>query len=156
MAIVGRDLDVSERKEVFTYNGQFAGQSLTANGGNVTITGTTLALFMIPYPCTVRSGLVFNQGVSGAPGITMTVQRFVGGATVLTFGLSMMVLTAYGTSGVQGLSGMAPAGSTLNNLLTGDVVYATTTVANTAIVDLMIQLVVQKTQDIVATQGSST
>lgn len=156
MAIVGRDLDISERKEVFTYNMQFAGQSLANNGGNVIQTGTTLALFMIPFPCTLKSGLVFNQGVSGSPGITLTVQRFAGGATVLPLGLSSMILTGFGTSGVQGLSGLAPAGSTLNNLLTGDVIYATTTVASTAINDLMIQLIVAKTQDIVAYQGSST
>ena len=156
MAIVGRDLDVSERKDFLTFNTQFGGQSLVTNGGNVTQTGSTLAMFMIPFPCTVRGGLVFNQGVSGAPGITLTVQRFVGGATVLPLGLSMMVLTAYGTSGVQGLSGLAPQGSTLNILVPGDVVYCTTTVANSAIDDLMIQLIVQKTQDIVAYQGSST
>ena len=41
MAIVGRDLDISERKVFFQWSSQFGGQSLTANGGNVIQTGTT-------------------------------------------------------------------------------------------------------------------
>jgi len=156
MAIVGRDLDNSERKEVLTFTSQFSGQSLALNGGNVIATGTTLFMGMVPYPCTVLSGAVFALGVSGAPQISLGLQRFAAGSTSYAIGISNMVLTAFGTSGVQGLSGLPAAGSTLLNLLQNDVVICTTAASNTAITNLIVQLVVKKTQDIVAYQGVST
>lgn len=156
MAIVARDLDVSEKKDVLTYTSQFGGQSLALNGGNVIATGTTLFMGMVPYPCTIQSGAVFALGISGAPQISLGLQRFAAGATNYTIGISNMVLSAFGTSGVQGLSGLPVAGSTLLNLLQNDVIVVTTAGANTAITNLIVQLVVKKTQDIVAYQGVST
>lgn len=156
MAIVGRDLDVSERKVAFQWSAQFGGQSLTTDGGVVTATGTTLFMFMLPFPCTLQSGSVYAQGISGAPQIGLFVQRFVAGATTYAMGISNMVLSAFGTSGVQGLSGLPAAGSTLLNFLTGDVVVCQTAAANTAIKNLMIELVVKKTQDITSYNNVST
>lgn len=156
MSIVGRDLDVSERKVALQWSNQFGGGSLAVSGGVVIQTGTTLWMFSVPFPCTVQSGVVTNMGVSGAPQIALNVQRFVGGATNFPIGISGMVLTAFGTSGPQGLSGLGPVGHTLMNLLPGDMVNCVTSVANTAISNLIIELIVVKTQDIVAYNRVST
>ncbi len=156
MAIVGRDLDVSERKVSFQWSNQFGGQSLTTDGGVVIATGTTLFMFMIPFPCTLQSGAVYAQGISGAPEFSLKAMRWASGATAISVGISNMVVGAFGTSGVQGLSGLPPAGSTLLSLFTGDVMIATTAGANTAIKNLLIELVVVKTQDIVAYNRVST
>lgn len=156
MAIVGRDLDVSERKVAFQWTSQFGGQSLTTDGGVVIATGTTLFMFMVPFPCTVQSGSVYAQGISGAPEFNLKAMRFVGGATAVNIGISNMVVSAFGTSGAQGLSGLPPTGSTLLNLLQNDVVICTTAGANTAIKNLILELVVVKTQDIVAYNRVST
>lgn len=156
MAIVGRDLDISERKVAFQWSAQFGGQSLTTDGGVVTATGTTLFMFMIPFPCTLQSGSVFAQGISGAPQISLICSRFAAGATSFPIGISNMVLSAFGTSGVQGLSGLPAAGSTLLNLQYSDVMLLQTAGANTAIKNLILELVVKKTQDIVAYNNNST
>lgn len=155
MAIVGRDLDISERKVAFTWSNQFGGQSLTTDGGVVIATGTTLFMFMVPFPCTIQSGSVYAQGISGAPQIALFNQRWAAGATTFALGISNMVLSAFGTSGVQGLSGLPAAGSTLLNLQSGDMIVIQTAVSNTAIKNMVFQLVVKKTQDIVAYQGVS-
>lgn len=156
MAIVGRDLDVSERKVAFQWSAQFGGQSLVTDGGVVTATGTTLFMFMMPFPCTIQSGSVFAQGISGAPQIGLFVERWAAGSTNFQIGISNMVLSAFGTSGVQGLSGLPAAGSTLLNLIQGDILLLQTSVSNTAIKNLIFELVVKKTQDIVAYNSVST
>lgn len=156
MAIVGRDLDVSERKVAFQWSNQVGGQSLNVLNSAVIATGTTLTMFMVPFPCTVQSGSIYSQGLSGAPQIGVFVNRFAAGITSMGIGISNMVLTAFGTSGVQGLSGLAPAGSTLLNLQTGDLLVVQTSVANTAITQLVVELVVKKTQDIVSYNSVST
>ena len=156
MAIVGRDLDVSERKVSFQWSNQFGGQSLVTDGGIVTATGTTLFMFMMPFPATLQSGAVFANAVSGAPQIALFVQRFAGGSTNFAVGISNMVLTAFGTSGVQGLSGLPPVGSTLLNFLQGDLLLLQTAASNTAIKNLIMELVFKKTQDIVQYNGVST
>lgn len=156
MAIVGRDLDVSERKVALQWSSQFAGQSLALNGGNGIATGSTLYMFMVPFACTVQSGSVFAQGISGAPQIALNVSRFAPGATVFPMGISNMVVSAFGTSGVQGLSGLPAAGSTLLNLQTSDVLMLLTSGANTAINYLILELVVKKIQDIVSYNNVST
>ena len=113
-------------------------------------------MFMVPFPCTIQSGSVFSQGVSGAPQIGLFAQRFAGGITSVAIGISNMVLTAFGTSGVQGLSGLPTAGSTLLNLQAGDVLTVQTSVSNTGANQLVIELVVKKTQDIVSYNNVST
>jgi hypothetical protein len=70
--------------------------------------------------------------------------------------ISTMILNNPGTSGPQGFSGLAAAGSTLLNLQNGDVLGFVTSVANTATRNLILELVVQKTQDIVAYNNVST
>lgn len=156
MPIVGRDLDVSERKVSFSWSAQFGGQSLATSGGIVVATGSTLFMFMVPMNCALQSGKVFAMGISGAPQIALLAQRFAAGATSVALGISNMVLSAFGTSGAQGLSGLPPAGSTLLNLTAGDVLFLTTAGANTAISNLILELVVVKTQDIVAYNSVST
>jgi hypothetical protein len=156
MAIAGRDLDVSERKVCFQWSNQFGGQSLATNGGIVIASGSTLFMFSVPFPCTIQSGAVYAQGVSAAAQIGLFVQRFVAGATTYAVGISNMVLTAFGTSGMQGFSGLAPAGSTLLNLLTNDVMVLQTSVSNSAVSQLIFELIVKKTQDIVSYNNVST
>ena len=161
MPIIGRSLDPSERKVAFQWSNQYGGQSLTTLGGQVIQTGSTLWMFMIPFPCTIQSGAVFNQGVSGAPQLGLFCSRFVqgsstgNGATAFALGISNMVLTGFGTSGVQGLSGLPAQGSTLLNLLQYDTLFVQTSVANTAINVMVFELVVKKTQEIVSYNGIS-
>lgn len=156
MAIVGRDLDVSERKELLTWNSRIAGQSAIVAAGGVIGISTLVNAIMVPFPCTIQGGAVFSLGNSGSPQVTVNCLRFAAGSTTFAIGISAMVLTVFGTSGVQGLSGLPASGSTLLNLQTNDIVQLVTSAANTAIGELMIQLVVKKTQDIVAYQNVST
>lgn len=156
MAIVGRDLDTSERKVCMQWGSQVAGQSLASLSGAVIATGATLYGWLVPFPCTIQSGSVYAKGLSGAPQIGIFREYFAGGLTAYAVGISNMVLTAFGTSGVQGLSGLAAAGSTLLNLATNDMIIIQTLAANTAITQLNLELILKKTQDIVAYNNVST
>jgi hypothetical protein len=156
MPIVARDLDVSEKKTVFQWSNMLGGQSaIVANGGIMGVS-TLINMFMMPFPCTIQTGTVFSQGLSGAPQISLKTVRWAPGATTFDIGISNMVLTTFGTSGFQGLSGLPAAGSTLLNLQYGDVVQLVTSGANTAISQLIVELVVKRTQDIVAYNNVST
>lgn len=146
MAIFNRELDPSQQKETFYYRG--------ATGIN--ITGTTGAIAIMPYPGVIQSARSFAQGVSGAMQVAFSVLRFAGGATVIGCGISNMILNEFGVSGIMGYSGLAVPGSTLLNVQAGDVLYFTTSVANTAAQTLMLEVVIKKTQDIVSYNGVQT
>jgi hypothetical protein len=157
MAIVGRDLDVSERKVAFQWCSQGSGQSYAViASGQVIGISTLIDMFMVPFPCTIQSGSVYSLGNSSNPQISLNCVRWAPGATTFAIGISNMVLTVFGTSGVQGLSGLPVSGSTLLNLQMGDIMQVVTSAANTAIGKLMLELVVKKTQDIVAYNNVST
>lgn len=139
MAIVNRDLDVSEQVE-----------TLTVNLGAATIAGATRLLWAAPYPVTIRNVKLGVLGSSGSPILSFFNQRFIAGsgATSLTIGVSGAVGTAIGTSGLQGFSGLAVAGSTLLNLAQGDVLMLALTGANSAFSECLVEVVVKRLQDI--------
>lgn len=157
MAILGRDLDVSERKVAFQWCSSVGGQSLNVLTADCIGVSAQIRMFMVPFPCTLQSGTVYNQGSSVGAQLTLVNERWNGSAmATYAIGISNMVLNNSGTSGPQGFSGFAAAGSTLLNLQMGDIVSLVTSVANTATRNLIVELVVKKTQDIVAYNNVST
>jgi len=63
-----------------------------------------------------------------------------------------LTVPAFGTSGVASAS-LAAGGSTLLNLSAGQVLVVTTSGANTASDDLLVEVVLEKLQDIVSFYG---
>lgn len=142
MAIVNRDLDASQTKEVF----YFSHATLS--------TGATRWIGLVPYPCTVQSMRATGVGVSNLQ-IALQAQRFAGGNTVIALGISNLALANFGTSGAPGYSGLAAAGSTVLNLQAGDILMIETSVANAIATSVILEVVVKKTQDIVSHNGIS-
>ena len=142
MPIVNRELDVSEKRLVLTYTKQLAATSLD------------LPAHVIPYPCKVVAVRATARGLSGAPAIAVRGQLLsAAGSTILNASM-MQALTvpAFGTSGVASAS-LAAGGSTLLNLSAGQVLVVTTSGANTASDDLLVEVVLEKLQDIVSFYG---
>lgn len=146
MAIVNRDLDPSQQKVEFQYV-----------GATQISTGYTSIICKIDYPCTIQSASSFALGVSTAMQVALQVWRFTSaGLTIIIPGVSNMVLNNYGTSGILAYSGLAPQGSSLLQLQQGDAVGFATSGANAAATNLVLDVVLKKTQDIVATNGVQT
>lgn len=145
MAIVNRDVDVSQQKTTLV------AQVKTVN------TGVTMPVAAIPFPCTLQAVRVAAIGVSGSPNWDFLVSRFIAGSgnTVFSIGISNLVVVALGTSGLQGHSGLAATGSTLLSLAANDILMINSTGANTNVTDAAVSLVVKKTQDIVSHFGAS-
>lgn len=139
MAIVNRDLDASQQKDVINFR-----------SGAAVATGASLNAAVIAFPCALQSVAAYATGVSNAMQVAFNIQRFAGGATVIALGVSNLVLVNFGTSGILGFSGLAAPGSTLLNLQQGDVLNLVTSVANGNALDLVVNFVVKKLQDIVA------
>lgn len=145
MAIVNRDLDVTEQKDVITENiGAIA-------------TGVTRYLYIAPFPCTLQSARFGAQGVSNAMQIAIVNTRFIVGvgATAISMGISNAILQNQSVSGIIGYSGLAAQGSSLLSLQAGDVITVVSSVANGNATDLAVQLVIKKTQDVVSHNGVS-
>jgi hypothetical protein len=145
MAITNRDLDASEQKEVFHWRGH-----------TQINTGYTSWIGVVPFPCVVQSARAVAVGVSAAMQVAFQAQRFAAGNTVIGLGISNLILSNFGTSGCLGYSGLAAAGSTLLQLQQGDILMFETAVTNSAASQLALEVVVKKTQDIVAHNGVST
>ena len=143
MAIVNRDLSASQQKEV-----------VNAALGAVA-TGATREIAVLASPCTLEGVKCQALGVSNAMQVAFQVYRFVvgAGATTINLGISNLVLVNAGTSGLQGFSGLAAAGSTLLSLQAADVLQVTTSVTNGNATSLNLNLVIKKTQDIVSHNG---
>ncbi len=112
MAIINRALDVSEQRKTFD-----AKAGATANG----VTGI---LCTVPWASVLDGAQVAAFGLSGAPTVTLKVNRFIIGAGVTAFAVSgAEAVAAFGTSGVlaRGMSLLA-SGNTLLNLLPNDVI----------------------------------
>lgn len=151
MAIVNRDKDVSEQKECIFYS------SASGAGASPLVTGITKIIAMVPYPCTLQSIGVGAFGVSSAMQVAFSKQYYAGGGmTVVGIGISNLVLQNMGVSGQIGYSGLAVPGSTLLNFNMGDQLILTTSVANSACSDLLLNIVLKKVQDIVSYNGVST
>lgn len=147
MAIVNRDVAGSQQRELVEWisNGAIA-------------TGTTRLMYVLAWPATLSGPVVVSAtGVSNAMQVALQVKRFVAGAgeTAIALGISNIVLANSSVSGPIGFTGLAAAGSTLLSLQAGDVLQAVTSVANGNATDLALELVLQKTQDIVSYNGVS-
>lgn len=144
MALVNRDKDPSEQKDVLNW----------ASRGAVA-TGVTLYLGVVPAAESLQSVSVAAHGVSNAMQVTFNIERFVVGAgiTVIPIGISNLVLVNMSTSGILGFSGLVAQGSTLLSLQYGDVLSATTSGTNGNALDITMELVLKKVQDIVSYNG---
>lgn len=151
MALVNREKDASEQKDYIVY------ASAGAAGASTLATGVTRMIGMMPYPCVLQSVGFAALGCSGAMAVTFAKTAFTAtGVTTYTVSISNMILQNFGTSGQIGYSGLAAAGSTLLNFQAGDQLLISTSVANTACTDLLLNIVVKKVQDIVSYNGIST
>jgi hypothetical protein len=138
MSEINRSMDVSERKDVYV------------KSTGALATGSTIGIFIAPYPCKVRDIYVAALGLSGAPTLAFPVNRVAaGGVTALAGPAATLTVQAVGTSGPVRAS-LAVAGSSLLLLQTGDVMYLTSGAANAALVDATVSVVVEKLQDIVS------
>lgn len=147
MAICNRDNGLSQQREVL--HSKVVG----------TVTGTSYALNVIPYPCAVQAVFAAAYGLSGTPQLAFNVHRWIGtAATVIALGISNLVVSAAAgvSGGAQGWSGLRTLGSTLLQLQAGDVLSVTSSGTNAAAGEASIAVVVQKTQDIVQHFGLST
>lgn len=151
MGIINREGDITEKKEWVIWSNSF-GQGTS----NLVQQGQTFYLGgPMPYPGTLQSGKVFSQGCSGAMNLNLFLNRFIPGAgsTNIAVSISNMVCQEWGTSGALGFSGLPPQGSTLLTFQAGDIFGMRSSASNTAVQNLMLQLVMVKTQDIVSHNG---
>lgn len=137
MAICNRGLDASEQKRTFS------------NSFPLTGTGVTLPILMVPFNSELQAARLSAVGLSGAPTFDLRIQRFIAGAgvTILNPGTTTLTATAVGTSGIQTVL-LAASGSSLVQLLAGDLLTLTTGAANTACAALSVAVVIQALQDI--------
>lgn len=143
MAIVNRDKDATEQKDVYT-------KRLTS-----IVTGASVMVDMVASAGILQGVFVGALGLSGSPVWQLNILRFAGGLTSIAVGTSALTLQSFGTSGVQGFSGIAPQGSTLAIVQAGDVIQIVSSGANTAALEAVVVAVVKKTQDIVTQLGIS-
>lgn len=136
MAIVNRDKDDSEQKEV-----------IVAHYRTVNVSAL-LPVWVAPYPCALQKVNPIHLGCSGSP--VYTFEKLSIGASGVGIGISGMVGQNFGTSGSVAFSGLAAAGSTLLALAKGDMIQVIASGANTAATDLVLELVIDKSQDIVS------
>lgn len=140
MAIGNRDMGASQQHDVYNV-------SVGALG-----TAITKFVAVMPYPCTMESVRSAAQGLSNTLSLAFEVIRGAGSSGI-AIGISGMVLANRSTSGVVGFSGLAAVGSTLLSFQAGDVVQVISSGANGAVSDLVLEMVVQKTQDFVSYNG---
>lgn len=145
MALINRDKDASEQKDVIQV-------SYAAVG-----TGLTLIVAQVPYPCTVVDCRLAAVGLSSAPTVAFQTSRFITGTgnTTLTGIAGTWTATALGTSGPVQAS-LQASGSSLLSLQAGDVITIQSGGANSALASLSVEVVLKKTQDILQVNGSST
>ena len=164
MAITNRDHDPSEQRDWLTWTAGLPAQGATftiANGPGYVPTGTTLFLFgPMPYPYVIQSINAITNGASGAPQLVPFINRgVIGGVTVIPISISNMIIANWAslllgtTNSSLNYSGLAPSGSTLLFGQRGDMVCVSTAVANTACTQLMVNMVVQRVQDVVKLNG---
>lgn len=143
MAIVNRDMDATEQRDV--YNDII--QAIPV--------GTTYTAVVLPYPCTLQSIRTSTHGVSNAMQVAWNKLVYVSGSglTLIPIGISNLILVNHASIGVQGSSYLAAQGSTLLSFQAGDCLALTTSVANGNALNICVQAVFKKTQDIVSMNG---
>lgn len=146
MAIVNRDKDVSEQRDVVNVALDRTASGISAGIMNpVVATSSTFVLFVASRPMQLVCGAFSAYGLSSTPNYQVWVQRFAGGITTTQVGPSVAP-TAFGTSGSIAWSALAAAVS--YPLQAGDQLLLTSTGANTASATLQVSLVLKSLQDI--------
>lgn len=141
MAIVNRDLDPSQ--QVVNFN------AIVTN----TAVGGSYALAVMPSAGQLVAAGVVSKGLSGAPNLSLWIERFVVGTgyTAIAIGASLAA-QAFGTSGGQTFN--VGAGVTWS-LQAGDVISLASAGANTAATHHTVTLSVKALQDIKTQFGAS-
>lgn len=135
MAIVNRDLDVTEQRHV-----------VNASVDNA-VTGATYGLGLIPFQGKIVAGMIGAVGLSGAPVGTIWLHRFIVGTGFTSIALgSSFLIPAFGVSGGATLS-LQAAGVTYP-LQSGDQITLATGAANTGAVRIEVTYVIQAQQDL--------
>jgi len=149
MAIVNRDLDVSERKAEFS----FRLSSLVKGASGIVAPGSTHGLLVVPYASELESVRTWSQGCSGGPILSFFKSVYISGSgqTGFAMGVSGIPLVNFASIGVQGQSILPASGSTQIQLNAGDVILVNN--ATGAATDVVGVLVLKKLQDIVTTNG---
>lgn len=143
MAIVNRDMDASEQKQIW-----MRGFSV------LTTTGGTYQAFIAPYAVELKDIYVSAKGISGTPTVTFYKMFFSGGASLVAASAALTV-TAYGTSGTLRAS-LNAAGSTTVQLAAGDVLVVQSAATNAGMDDAVLTIVAKALQDIKAPFGVTT
>jgi len=151
MAIVNRDLDVTQQRYVFNIPAPVNGVSVFTSGpvGQSQI----LTIGIMPCASQLLQCAVAGYGLSGSPILQTQVQRFVVGSGVTTIAISTSFLTlqTYSTSGMQTF--LLPAsGASGYGLLKGDVLQIVNNAANTS-GQIAVDAVVQILQDVKSDYG---
>lgn len=144
MALVNRDKDTTEQREVYqaVLNGTPSGISAGILNPGLS-TGSTFRVCTIPYPASLVAADNVVYGLSGTPVHSLWIYRFAGGFTAIAVGQTMAP-TAFGTSGALGWSLFGASW----NLLAGDQLVLYTQGANSAVAEANVTCVVKALQDI--------
>lgn len=138
MGIVNRTLDSSQQKDTLQFS----------QAADI-VTGITLQCIQVPSNSTLLAITVAASGLSGTPTYGFGIGRFIVGSgyTFITGGATTITARAFGTSGSVGAT-LATSGSTLLNLISGDVLTLVSAGSNAAVKQLNVAFVVQNLQDI--------
>lgn len=142
MAIVNRDLDISEQIH------DISAVISTAVGASA---GADFQVCQMPWPGTLQGVAIAANSVSGAPVVQVGIKRFTAtGLTTISVGSTLAVL-AFGLSAAYTMIPLqGVAGSTLRNLQAGDVVVVNQLFSggNVAIGNAVVTACVAAVQDI--------
>ncbi len=143
MAIVNRDLDVSEQIH------HFSAVLNTTVGASA---ASNFFVAQMPFPATLQGVAIAANSISGAPVVSLSVNRWTaGGVTTIPYVGSTLAVLAYGASAAYQMIPLAAAGSTLLNLQAGDVVTVKQEFSggNVATGNSVVTVCVEAMQDIV-------
>ena len=146
MALVNRDKDASEQRDVYQTSLEVTASGVSAGIANPgVLTGNTFPLFTATRPGQLVAVAAACWGISGTPNHSLWLYRFAGGFASIQMGNSLAPL-AFGTSGTVSHS-LMPA-SISYPLVAGDQVVLKADGANTAFAKVMMTCVVKALQDI--------
>lgn len=136
MGITNRTKDLSEQKDLV--------EVLIDD----TITGRIYPIYTAPRAQTLLDARSVCLGLSGAPTMSLFLNRFVVGTGGFSAAIGgALTASAFGTSGAQQYS-LPAVGSSLLALQSGDWISVKAGAANAALTDCMVNMVVQNVQDI--------
>lgn len=141
MAIVNRDLDTSQRRQVVSVKHMAA-----------TLTGGTYIIGFVPSACEVKAIRLSALGLSSVPVFEIEAYTFSGGVTINSAVSTATSVGLWSTSGLISLT-LGTAGSTQVQLAAGTALVLTVTGANSAAAEVVGEIVVENLQDIVTAFG---